>query len=305
MNTFTLKETIDKKRINSLINCGLIGANEKKTLQKYLKLIDKDNRVSVSYAKNYDKGRRYALGGLSLQMFSKKTRHTLFHDTHIDIDIVNCHLVLISQYCKKNHISFPIIDDNNSKRSSRIQELITKCNITRKVAKEFILTMMYLGQSGDYCANHGFSGIPPAWCDGLKKEFVAITDLIVGKNSDIYKTVSMSRKKEYGNKTASTVSFVLQIIEDNTIMNARHKLSEMGFEVETLCFDGLMCLKQDINKEQLEELNAFCFDRTGYNVEFEIKPMNDFIKIKEKEPEEITIKETGYYDQLYFSRLKS
>lgn len=88
-------------------------------------------------------------------------------------------------------------------------------------------------------------------------------------------------------------------------MNARHKLSEMGFEVETLCFDGLMCLKQDINKEQLEELNAFCFDRTGYNVEFEIKPMNDFIKIKEKEPEEITIKETEYYDQLYCSRLKS
>ena len=58
MNTFTLKETIDKKRIISLINCGLIGANEKKTLQKYLKLIDKDNRVSVSYAKNYDMGRR-------------------------------------------------------------------------------------------------------------------------------------------------------------------------------------------------------------------------------------------------------
>ena len=114
----------------------------------------------------------------------------------------------------------------------------------------------------------------------------------------------MSRKKEFGNKKASTVSFVLQIIEDKIIMNARHKLSEMGFEVETLCFDGLMCLKQDTNKEQLEELNASCFDRTGYNVEFEIKPMNDFIKIKEKEPEEIAIKETEYYDQLYCSRLK-
>jgi len=142
-------------------------------MSKKLKVI----KLTWFIKKKLEMGRRYAEHGLSLQMFSKKIRQSLVYDTHLDIDIVNCHLVLISQYCKKNHISCPSIDDYNSKRSSRIQELITKCNITRKVAKEFILTMMYLGQSGDYCANHGFSGIPPAWCGDLANEFVAITDL--------------------------------------------------------------------------------------------------------------------------------
>jgi hypothetical protein len=289
----------------NLINSDLINLDEKKQLKKYLKMFGNSNQVSITYNKNLNMGRRYAMNGLSLQMFSKKIRQSLTYDTHIDIDIVNCHLVLMSQYCKKNNIYCPHLDTFNSERNSRLQEIMNTCNVSKKVAKELILTIMYLGNINDYCINNGFDSIVPSWCDELNAEFNIIADLIVSKNEDIYKQVSTSRKKEYTNKKASVVSYVLQIIEDDIIINARNKLLDMGFMVETLCFDGVMILKKDIHKEHLDDLNAYCFNKTGYNVEFEIKPMTNILNLQDQEEEYIDIPfdHTDYYNQEYCSKL--
>lgn len=299
------KETINKTRLISLMNSDLITLEEKKQLKKYFKMFGNSNYVNITYTKNLNMGRRYALNGLSLQMFSKKIRHTLTYDTHIDIDIVNCHLVLMSQYCKKNNIYCPHLDTFNSERNSRLNEIMTTCNVSKKVAKELILTIMYLGQMNDYCVNNGFDAIVPLWCDDLNNEFITIADLIVSKNEDILKQVISSRKKEYTNKKASVVSYVLQIIEDDLIMNARNKLLDMGFHVETLCFDGVMILKKDIHKEHLDDLNAYCFNKTGYNVEFEIKPMSNVLNLQDDEEEHIqyTFEHTDFYNQEYCSKL--
>ena len=75
--------------------------------KKYVKKI-KGDTIDVVYKKKLEMGRRYAEHGLSLQMFSKKIRQSLVYGTHLDIDIVNCHVVLISQYCKKKKHQFSI-----------------------------------------------------------------------------------------------------------------------------------------------------------------------------------------------------
>ena len=96
---------------------------------------------------------------------------------------------------KKKNISSPLINGFNLKRSHYIQELMDTCKISWKVAKEFILTIMYLGQMGDYCSNNGFENIPPQWVDDLQNEFKNVSNLIVALNNDIFKTVSSSKKK--------------------------------------------------------------------------------------------------------------
>ena len=67
------------------------------------------------------------------------------------------------------------------------------CKISRKVAKEFILTIMYLGQTGDYCSNNGFENIPPKWVDDLENEFKNVSNLIVALNNNIFKKVSKKK----------------------------------------------------------------------------------------------------------------
>lgn len=297
-------ESIDKQRIVSLIHCELLTLEEKKQLKKYLKLFNNENKATIIYTKKLEMGRRYANNGLSLQMFSKSIRQSLTYDTHLDIDIVNCHLVLMSQYCKKNNIHCPCIDLFNSNRDALLQEIVNRCKISKKVAKEFILTIMYLGKADDYCINNDFADIPPSWVDGLIKEFISIADIIVSKNEDIFKKVSSTRKKNT-NKKASVVSYVLQIIEDDIIMNARNRLLDLGFEVETLCFDGIMILKKDLNQAHLDDLNDYCFNKTGYKVTFEIKTMTNVYGLQDNEDTSIqyNFEHTDYYNQEYCSKL--
>lgn len=307
MNSLILEEKVSYSRVQELINNSNLDSNQVKQLKKYLKSYNKSKQAFVVHynPSSLDIGRKYAEQGLSLQSFKKNIRQTLIYDTHIDIDIENCHIVILSQYCKKNMIMCDMINTFNQERASRLQEIMIKCNVNRKVAKELILTIMYLGQIPDYCTEHGFDDIPPDWVDDLQKEFKRIADWIVYNNQDLHKKVKKIKKKEFKNDVSSTMSYVIQIIEDNIIMNARNKLMEMGFDVDCLCFDGLIIQKSDITTDQLEELNAYCFDKTGYAVSFVIKPMEKLIELSEDEIYDFTnyeFEHLDYFNQLYMGK---
>ena len=103
--------------------------------------------------------------------------------------------------------------------------------------------------------------------------------------------VKRLKKKEYQNKKASCLSYVLQVIEDDLIMSCATKLKQLGYEVDTLCFDGLLVNKNDVYTDVLEELSAYCFETTGYKVEFSFKPM---VKHYECIPEEYDFSDYDY-----------
>lgn len=306
-----LKETVKTSRLNALIQSSVLSPEEVNQLKAYKKKMNKsDGSIVVSYTKRMDMGRRYADKSLSLQNFAKKIRHTLVHDTHTDVDISNCHPVVLSQYCRKNGIRCDILDDYVLHRDSKLQDIMNTCGISRNVAKEMVIVVMYLGLVSDFCMTAGLSVAPPKWVDNLAVEFSQIADSIKGKNESIYKKVCASKNKDFKkNKTATTLSFVNQIIEDELIMHARQKLSDCGFVVETLCFDGLLIQKRDISEETLGSLTAYCEEKTGYTVQFEVKPMTMVIDLVEEtsfnfDDYEHPGDKLESYDQKYCSTLK-
>ena len=305
-----MKETINQTRLSALINHPSLTPEEVNQLKAYKKKANKsDGTIVVTYNKRLDMGRRYADKSLSLQNFSKQIRHTLVHDTHIDIDIANCHPVVLSQYCRKNGIRCDILDDYVAHRDTKLQDIMDTCKISRNTAKEMVIVVMYLGLVSDFCIMNGVSISPPSWVDGLANEFNQIADSIKGKNEAIYKKVCVSKSKDHKkNKTSTTMSFVNQIIEDDLIMHARQKLSDSGFIVETLCFDGLLILKRDIDEELLGTLTAYCEEKTGYVVQFEVKPMSLGLELIEQttfdfDDYEHPAETLEQYDQKYCSTL--
>jgi len=305
-----MKETINQTRLSALINHPSLTPEEVNQLKAYKKKANKnDGSIVVTYNKRLDMGRRYAEKSLSLQNFSKKIRHTLVHDTHIDIDIANCHPVVLSQYCRKNGIRCDVLDEYVRHRDTKLQDIMDTCKISRSTAKEMVIVVMYLGLLSDFCITNGVSIPPPAWVDELSNEFKQIGDSIKGKNETIYKKVCVSKSKDHKkNKTSTTMSFVNQIIEDDLIMHARQKLSDSGFIVETLCFDGLLILKRDIDEELLGTLTAYCEEKTGYVVQFEVKPMSLGLELIEQttfnfDDYEHPAETLEQYDQKYCSTL--
>ena len=80
------------------------------------------------------------------------------------------------------------------------------------------------------------------------------------------------------------MAILYQDIEDNILMNAKSKLTDLNFDVETLIFDGCLILKKNITKEDLIKVSDYCFEKTTYKVDFEIKKMKPFYEydIEEK-----------------------
>ena len=307
LDQLTLKEFVKKSRVVQLIQNVNVLPEQKKQLKSYLKRMS-DDFCYVEYLKKMDNnGRRYADKSLSLQNFKKEIRQSLVYDTHTDVDIKNCHIVIIEQYLKKHNYPCSSITELVQNRDSKIKEIMDKCKCTRSIAKDMLLSIMYLGQANDSVTGYGLE-TPPQWVYDLQKTFVEIADFVVSKEEALYSKVKSARnKEEYKNKKASCMSYVCQIIEDNIIMNAMKKLNEMNYIVDTLCFDGLLIQKKDISNEQLENLNAYCFEKTGYSVQFEIKEMNNFYGITDEEVvydfSDYKFEHLDFYNQEYCSNL--
>jgi hypothetical protein len=279
---YSLIETVNVERLNALIEHKSLAEVERKQLKAYRNKV-MDGSVQVTYQKRLDMGRRYADNSLSLQNFKKNIRHSLCYDNKMDMDMVNCHPVLLSQYCNKNGIICDRLDDYILHRDSHLQELMTACSINRNLAKDFVLCVMYLGNQGDFMTTWGITTMPPSWLDELQASMKNISDMIVALNPTIYEKVSACKDKERKNKIASTVSYVAQILEDDILMSAVGKLTDLGFKVETLCFDGVLLTKQEITEETLAEVSAHCFQKTGYQVRFEMKPMMNVLNVEDEE----------------------
>jgi hypothetical protein len=305
----TLYEHVEKKRVDQLIQNQDLDDEVRKQLKNYAKRYDK---VQLGFRVDYESqglmiGRKYAKGSLSLQNLKRTVRESLVYDTHTDIDIVNCHFVLLAQYCNKNGLRCNALDDYVHHRNVRIQELIHLFKLSRKVVKELFIVMLYGGCVNDYCAMNGFDlQTPlPTWVHDLETELKMLTDRVCSIESTIMADVKKLKKKEYQNKKASCLSYVLQVIEDDVIGKAIVKCKQLGIQVDTLCFDGFLVHQKDVSPDVLEELSSYCFETSGYKVEFAFKPMEKYHEFVEEKYDfsDYPFQHLEEYNQIYCDSL--
>ena len=92
-----------RKQFNNpfLFNCY---DNERQQLEKYIKKLVKNEDATVTYiqaTKNCRVFPNYLLGLISIR---REIRHTLASDKYVDINVENCHPVLLSKICNHNKI---------------------------------------------------------------------------------------------------------------------------------------------------------------------------------------------------------
>jgi len=108
LNNIELFEPIDYNKLNKLLNSKLnknsSDWNETKQLSKYIKNYNsKTGLVKVKYTRNdlIEFGRVNPEFNLGLHTIRREIRHTISNDYLMDIDMVNCHPVILLQICKK------------------------------------------------------------------------------------------------------------------------------------------------------------------------------------------------------------
>ena len=228
------------------------------------------NCVKYDQSKNLkDKGRLFAKMA-SLQNLPREIRGALAYENYYDIDMINAHPVILAQYCKKNDIDCPNLEYYVKNRDQIIQEISNdNPSLNRSDIKDLFLLLM----------NGGNRYIENPFLNSLKKEVKLIHTQINVLNPLIEKAIK--RRKEY-NINGSITNIILCEIENKLLLKAVEFLMKKNYSVDVLVFDGLMVRKNDIgiNQDLLNEMNIYVYDKTGYDIKFTEKPLNNIFNLE-------------------------
>jgi len=240
-------------------------------LKKYLLTIIKgDYKYCAEYKMtdiNY--GRRYC--SPSAQSISREIRTFLFPDAK-DLDIENCYFNILHKVCIDQGIECKMLAKYTSKRD----EFIRKIHIEETGEEEIL--------ESDYgCIKSGIkqrliqtlttSTIQESFSINFRRfdvEMKKIQNALV--KCDYYSFIKASDKKN--NYNGSFASHVCQYHENLIIESVEKFMGMNGIPIIGLMFDGLLVSPEFKN---LDELNEYIYQETGYPYRFVIKEHFDII----------------------------
>jgi len=259
VNKGTLKYILDHHDEFDLGNLFINGRVKKEGVlnlyNKYYNSLNEVGEIKVSYKQNKNKIGRHYPHGICLTTMSKRVRHSIGRMYHIDLDIENCHPVLLSQICSKHKINCSALDNYIQNRHLYTEE------------KDRVYVII----------NGGVL---------LPTDSPLLFDISHGMN-DIYsalkniypKFYKMSEEKDTYNVNGRMMSYILQN-EENTCLEVMIKTLKTIYNITptSLAYDGFTLEKTKTNHDMVKyiisDLENMVNHELGYTLKLREKPMD-------------------------------
>lgn len=225
-------------------------------------------------------GRLYGPKG-SLEYLEREIRGTICRDFYYDLDIVNCHPVLLSQISHKNYeIDLPELDKYIANRDYYLSLL---CDGERELAKTEIIKVLYNGKSEHL--------------KELSKEVKLLAKRFALDQR--YKELA-DACKDSDNFYGTFLSHVCCTEERKVMLCMKQTAEEEGWSVDALCYDGIM-IRKDPNltftDQLLRKLETRIAVETGYIVQIKNKEF-EFYEIEYYDEELVAGVKKSEYDEM-------
>jgi hypothetical protein len=215
-------------------------------------------------------GRRYP-NGASLTLAAKSLRWFCARKHYHDLDMVNCHPVIIDQYCCNNNINAPIISRYSRHREQVLREIQVQVdnahyerNFTREEAKAAVLRVCY----------GGAPEVGSSILAGLAAEMIPIYQSVCLTHPQFHK-FAQSRWTNPRKAARVTLAVWAQTIEsqilDVMVTSVRKQSGEDS--VGSLIYDGMLVTSPNLN---LAKIVKQVRQATGYEVTLKYKPWSMF-----------------------------
>jgi hypothetical protein len=294
--TITLYEQIDTYKLRYIIdhhddfhlhelfhaNSGVQPTRDAQVtlLKKYLKKAT-NGKIKVVYKQtSTGLGRYGAKGSLSLQCIQRNVRHTICRDYYNDVDVVNAHPVFLDQYLTVHEVPHPCLKYYVEHRDDLFTDMMNSQNMTRDDVKKLILKIMNGGDVRQEDLQTYPNAVVRFWVEmkDIRAKVMEMEPDIVG---------IARRKKERNNESewnlgGSVLNLVLCDIENRVLMTMHAYLTQLGYAVDVLVFDGLMVrknLSKPLDDTTLAECSVYVAEQTGYKCALVVKPMNEHLEI--------------------------
>jgi hypothetical protein len=262
--SITRFEKVNEDRLMEVLQCSNLPKKKSKengkfkyttehNLRKYYQLPLVNGKRKIIYDSKNNIGRNYANNGIGLQFLKKDIRKYIAGDHYTDIDIKNCHPVLLKQLFHKYQLTVPLFLSEYVKDRNKVMK---QCNWKDK---QTFFKLMYQ-EKAQLSSNTE---------ESFKLHQCIYNELIPKLKKDFKKCWNSSNKNTE-NKNGSFISKVLFTIENDCLMACLNKYDKF---IDVLCFDGFLMKQKKFKNSLLKEFNDTVRDATGFNVEFEQKSM--------------------------------
>tara|TARA_R110000772_G_scaffold135148_2_gene243786 strand:- start:4002 stop:6413 length:2412 start_codon:yes stop_codon:yes gene_type:complete len=291
-DTFCLKEKYDISNAQKLLHCDIVDEEYKGSLTKYIKH-GKQGSVEVEYTVN-------EIGRLSARVKALKEGETAITQcimwraaksaickrNYVDLDMVNCHPVLLEQVFKELKYDTTILKGYNENRDKFFKKM-AKSGITRDQCKVLVLRIFYNGRIANWCKDNNVKEdiLKGTAIHALDKEIKENCKKLLQTNELLkYRLEAMTRKGEdHHNLDGKTMAYFLQTLECKSLLVMYNYLIKKGRTVGALIHDGLH-LEKKKEKEDFQglisEIKVELKNKTGFDIDLKIK---EFQTIEELE----------------------
>jgi hypothetical protein len=260
---------------------------DKEEVRKFNKLYDRTNKktfeggAKMKYVRSTKVPGKLGYGRFysepysgSLETLAKEIRGTLCKGLYTDIDIVNCHPVLLCQMSKRLFDEpMPQLNKYVEQRAEFFQLMKEQHNLSEDICKELIIRILYNGAidtMADQLDMDKFSTEMELF-NKIKDEVKTLTTKLIEscKHDELYKYLQKQQKNIRG----SFLSHIVQKEETHCLKAMVYYLLSKGISVDVLAYDGCQTRGVDnITPEMLRECETFVKEKTGYVIALKIKP---------------------------------
>ena len=237
-----------------------------------------------TYTQSKKNPRRMTTTKTSLQGIPRVIRHTITRNNMYDIDIVNCHPMILEGWCLQKGILCDLLKDYNKNRPLYFKQIQTLLGWTKDQTKTFVLKFLNGGGQGAGAKEvlDKLSSLP--WFHPFINQLNTIRTRVCDLYPELREMAKKSKEDRDGwNIEGTTLSYLLCNLENQCLQQLVQYCQLHGVKISSLIFDGLMVYKNSVKDlDQLcQQLQEILRKTTGWELEVTHKELNEGIDIPE------------------------
>lgn len=269
MESYTCTEYINIQNLNKIIASKRVDDETMTKLNNIKRRLKKSPSHQIKFIpkerihKTKGVGRLYPSHNIqTLQDMPRAVRKALAYDQYSDLDIVNCHPVVLDQVFKENGIPCASLEKYVLHR----ELMLSESGMPRAEAKDAFIRLMYGGKPKEQ-----YNTYMKQFYDEFNK---ASTLLLNTAKYNQYRLLGELKKPT--NPIGHAMSSLAQDKERAIITQVINTLQEAGYETSTLIHDGFHIRSLNVKDEDIRQAERNVKMVCGYDIALEVKPMNDF-----------------------------
>ena len=255
-----LNEIVDKEKLKYILDNNDFNEEVNNIARNYYESLDDLGRKKIVYKQKFKHKDRYYGVGSCLSYLKKEIRNSIMPKNIKDIDMVNCHPVILLKLCEKNDVSCNILKNYVENRDL----ILDSFSDDRKILKKMFLSIL----NGGFKKVYSQDSIINNYLKLLEKEVIKI-------QKHFYLKDKRYLEKDY-NYMGKNLSRIILEKENQILQIMINYFVSKRVNILTLEYDGIKIYSDDKSKHfSINDLEKVIFEKTEIDMKLCFKNIED------------------------------